>query len=268
MTSDALPLLMAGAGNMGGALIAGWLRAGALSPADLILLDPAPGETALAAAREGATLNPGPGAFQAARTVIMAVKPQIWRGVAAGIAPSLAPDAVVVSIMAGVSSRDLSEAFGARSVVRAMPTTAAAVLKGAASLWSADDAARRRARALFEPLGTVVDLPDEGLMHVATAASGSAPAYIFALVEALEAAAAASGLDAPAARALARSAVIGAAALLETSGAEAAELRRQVTSPGGTTEAALRILTGDGGFGPLIATAVAAAAARSRELAG
>ena len=261
------PLLMVGAGHMGGALIAGWARAGTLAPADLILRDPNPGPAACAAADQGASLNPPAPDLARARVVIMAVKPQVWRGVAEEVAPHVAADAVVVSIMAGVPLADLAAAFPGRSLVRVMPTTAAAALKGAASLFAADDRAREVAHALFAPLGVVVDLETEAQLHAATAASGSAPAYAHALVEALEAAAVAEGLTPEAARALSRSALIGAAALLESSGQEAAELRRQVTSPGGTTAAALRVLTGEGALDALMARAVAAAAARSRELA-
>lgn len=260
------PVLLLGAGHMGGALIAGWRRSGALDAADLIVRDPAPGPTALKAIRAGAAGNSTDADLASARTVILAVKPQTWRAAGEAIAPHLAPDAVIISIMAGVTSRDLEEVFRPRPIVRVMPTTAAAVLKGAASLWSSDARGRDAARRLFEPLGTVVDLNEEALMHVATAASGSAPAYVYALVEALEAAALEAGLDAPAARALSRSALTGAAALMEQSGAEAGELRRQVTSPGGTTEAALKVLIGDGALDRLMSEAVRAAAARSREL--
>ncbi len=266
MSTRMTPVLMVGAGHMGGALITGWRRAGAVSAADLILRDPAPGAAALEAARDGAALNGPAATLTAARIVVLAVKPQSWRAMAQEIAPYVARDAVVVSIMAGVAARDLGEAFPGRPIVRVMPTTAAAVLKGAASLWSADPRGRAAARRLFEPLGVVVDLDEEIQMHAATAASGSAPAYVYALVEALEAAAVEAGIGETAARALSRSALIGAAALMEDGGQEPRDLRRQVTSPGGTTEAALRVLNGDGALNDLLARAVRAAAIRSREL--
>ncbi len=266
MTGLPTPVLMVGAGHMGGALIAGWRRAGALAPGDLILRDPKPGVEAQKAAADGAALNGSDDDLARARTVILAVKPQAWRPIALAIAPLLAPGAVVISIMAGVASADLSAALPRHPIARVMPTTAAAVNKGAASLWSADPQGREVARALFAPLGVTVDLDDESLMHVATAASGSAPAYVFALVEALEAAGVAAGLSADAALTLSRAALVGAAALLEQSGEAAGDLRRQVTSPGGTTEAALRVLLGDHALGELMTRAVRAAAARSREL--
>jgi pyrroline-5-carboxylate reductase len=266
MPAPLTPVLMVGAGLMGGALITGWRRAGAISAAELMLHDPAPGEAAQSAARDGANLN-GPAAGLAkARTVLLAVKPQAWRAMAREVAPHLARDAVIISIMAGVATRDLAEAFPGRPIVRVMPTTAAAALKGAASIWTADARGREVAHRLFEPLGVVADLSEETQMHAATAASGSAPAYFYALLEALEAAAVDAGLAPETARQLARSALIGAAALMEGTGAEARDLRQQVTSPGGTTEAALRVLTGEGELGDLVTGAVRAAAARSREL--
>jgi len=155
-----------------------------------------------------------------------------------------------------------------KSVARVMPTTAAAIAHGTASLYADDPEALARAHALFEPLGDVVDLADEGQMHAATAVSGSAPAYLFAFLEALEAAGAAAGLAPKDSARLARSTLIGAAALLSESGADPVELRRQVTSPGGTTEAALNVLLGENGLPPLMREAVGRAMRRSKELGG
>jgi len=262
------PILLLGAGRMGGALIAGWSKAGAFQPSDLIIRDPSAGPEARAAEAAGARLNPPDDALKAARTVLLAVKPQVWREAAAAYAPLLAPDAVIVSIAAGVGAGPISEAFGGRAVARVMPTTGAAIGMGTASLYAAHSAARERARALFAPVGTVVDLDDEDLMHAATAVSGSAPAYLYAFIEALEAAGAKAGLAPDAARDLARSTITGAAALLAQSGEDPAELRRQVTSPGGTTQAALEVLMGAGGLPALLDRAVAAAVARSKELGG
>lgn len=259
------PILMLGAGRMGGAILEGWARARAFAPDQLIVVDPQPSEAALAAGRAGARLNPPDADLAAARAVILAVKPQVWREAAGRYAPLLAPEAVVVSIAAGIMFHDLAKAFG-RPIARVMPTTAAAIGQGTASLYADDPAARAIARALFEPLGIVVDLADEGQMHAATAVSGSGPAYLYAFVEALEAAGAAAGLPAKDANRLARSTIAGAAALLTGSGAEPADLRRQVTSPGGTTEAALNVLLGEHGLPPLLREAVARALRRSKEL--
>ncbi len=268
MRTGLKPVLLIGAGHMGGALVAGWRRAGALKAADLIIRDPYPGDEAKAAAAWGATLNGPDAGLAKANTVILAVKPQTWRATAEATAPLLAHDATIISICAGVMAEDLAHAFGGRSIARVMPTTAAAIGRGAASVWAADVATRAVARALFEPLGAVVDLADESLMHAATGASGSAPAYFYALVEALQSAGEAAGLEPRAARDLARATLIGAAALMETSGEDAATLRGQVTSPNGTTQAALDVLIGADGLGPLMRRTVAAAAARSRDLSG
>lgn len=257
------PILLLGAGRMGGALIDGWRRAHAFSPRDLIIRDPSPGAEALRA--EGVRLNPPDAELGAAKTVLLAVKPQIWREACAPVIPHLAQDAVIVSIAAGVRSADIAQAFG-RRVVRVMPTTAVAICQGTASVHADDEEARARAHALFAPVATVVDLADEGLLHAATATSGSAPAYLYAFVEALEAAGAAAGLTPEASQRLARSTIAGAAALLADSGAEPAELRKQVTSPGGTTQAALDVLLPE--LPDLMARAVAAAAKRSQELGG
>lgn len=258
------PILLLGAGRMGGALIDGWRKAGAFGLADLMVRDPYP--TPELAALSGLSLNPPDDELGRARTVLLAVKPQLWRDAAAQAAPHLAPDAVIVSIAAGVAAADISQAFGGRRVARVMPTTAVAIGQGTASLFAEDPEARARAHALFAPVASVVDLADESLMHAATAVSGSAPAYLYAFIEALEAAGVTAGLSEDAARTLARSTISGAAALLAISGEDPAELRRQVTSPGGTTQAALEVLMGEGGLQPLLADAVAAAVRRSKEL--
>lgn len=262
------PILMLGAGRMGGAMVQGWLASGAFAASDLFIRDPQPGEAAQAAAKAGATLNPPDNDLAAARTVVLAVKPQIWREAAVEAAPKLAWDATIVSIAAGVGLDDIAEAFGGRSVARVMPTTAAAIGQGTASVFARDDQARARAHALFAPLGTVVDLAEEALMHAATAVSGSAPAYLYAFLEALEAAGVAVGLAPEAASRLARSTITGAAALLDQGGEDPAELRRQVTSPGGTTQAALAVLMAETGLPSLIRDAVTAAIRRSKELGG
>ena len=241
------PILLVGAGRMGGALIAGWRPAGAFSPDGLMIRDPAPGAEAAGVrradrsrshARWAARQHRGAGGEAA----------DLARGRCRASRLTWRPDAVIVSIAAGVASADIAAAFGGRRVARVMPTTAAAIGQGTASIFAPDAEARARAHALFAPVGTVVDLDDEDLMHAATAVSGSAPAYLYAFVEALEAAGVSLGLPADAARDLARATIAGAAALMADSGAEAAELRRQVTSPGGTTEAALKVLLGEGGL--------------------
>ena len=262
------PILMIGAGRMGGAMLEGWRAAKAHDSSTVILVDPHPGEAARAAEAAGAALNPDPEAYAAAQTVLLAVKPQLWRSAAAAVAPHLSPGAVIVSIAAGVRSADLAAAFDGRPVARVMPTTAVGIRQGVATVFSASAAALAAAHALFDPVATVVEVADEALIDAATAVSGSAPAYLYAFVEALEAAGEAVGLSREQAQTLARATLIGAAALMAQSGEAPEELRRQVTSPGGTTAAALAVLTGDGALQTLMRKAVAAALMRARELAG
>jgi pyrroline-5-carboxylate reductase len=257
---------MLGAGRMGGAILEGWGRAKVFAPADLMICDPQPSAAATAAAAAGAQLNPPSADLARARTVLLCVKPQVWTDAASEFAPWLAAEAVIVSIAAGVRAQDISREFGGRPVARVMPTTAAAINQGTASLFAEDPAALARAHALFEPLGVVVDLTDEMQMHAATAVSGSGPAYLYAFVEAWEASAQTAGFSAKDAGRLVRSTMAGAAALMAQSGSEPSELRRQVTSPGGTTEAALNVLLGADGLPPLLREAVAAAVRRSKEL--
>lgn len=252
------PILLLGAGRMGGALIEGWLAAGAFAASDIMVRDPH------APKIKGVRINPSDAELAAAKTVVLAVKPQVWREASAAIVPHLAPDAIVVSIAAGVRQADIAQVFGGRGTARVMPTTAVAIRQGTVSIFSPDAEARERARSLFAPVGTVVEVETEADMHAATAVSGSGPAYLYAFVEALEAAGVSAGLAEDVAIDLARSTVIGAAALMAHSGAQPAELRKQVTSPGGTTQAALEVLMAE--LPELMARAVAAAARRSKEL--
>jgi pyrroline-5-carboxylate reductase len=261
--SHTTPILMLGAGRLGGAMLEGWRLTAAFSPKDLIIRDPQPGEAAKAS---GARINPPDAELSTARTVLLAVKPQTWREAAAQLEPHLSADAVIVSVAAGVKAGDISSAFAGRPTARVMPITAVAVGQGAAAVYASDPRAAAAAHALFDPVAQVVDLEDEDLMDAVTAVCGSAPAYLYAFVEALEAAGETEGLPAETSRALARATVAGAATLMAKSGVDPAELRRQVTSPGGTTEAALKVLMGEGGLGPLLRDAVSAAAHRSREL--
>ena len=235
---------------------------------DMIIVDPDPGPEAQSAHGAGALLNPPETSLVRAKTVLLAVKPQIWRTVAEIIAPRLATDAVVVSVVAGVGAADLGDAFGGRRVARVMPSLAASIGQGAAAVWSADATLKWEVSVLFAPLGVVTSLNDEDQMHVATAAGGSAPGYLYAFVEALEAAAIEAGLPAPEAASLVRGTITGAAALLREANADPVKLRRRVTSPGGVTEAAIKVFAARGGLGPLVKKAVAAAVSRSRALGG
>lgn len=259
-------VLLLGAGRMGGAMIQGWAVGGPVTPGDLLILDPHPGPEALAAVEGGATLNPAESRLKQVATVVVAVKPQIWREAASAVAPHLAPGAVIISIAAGISIAALAEVFGERDIARVMPTTAVAIGQGTASIAANSDLARQRAHGLFDTIANTVDIEDEALMHAATAVSGSGPAYLYAFVEALQAAAVQAGFAPDAAATLAQSTIAGAASLMAMSEASPAELRAQVTSPGGTTQAALEVLTGAGGLQDLLNEAVAAAVQRSKEL--
>lgn len=245
-------------------MLDGWRAAGAFGPDALMVVDPQPGEAALAS---GAAINPPEAQVATAKTVLMAVKPQTWKDVARGVEAKLAPDAVIVSVAAGVRAAAISQGFGGRRTARVMPTTACAIGRGTASLYAPDAEAMARAHALFDPVATVVELAHEDEMHAATGVSGSAPAYLYAFIEALEAAGVSAGLSPAQASKLARSTITGAAALLAETGEEPADLRRQVASPGGTTEAALNILLSHNGLPPLMRETVAQCIRRSKELA-
>lgn len=259
------PILLLGAGRMGGALIEGWRDAGAFEPSQILVRDPFVSEALKAS---GAIINPPDAALAKAKTVLLAVKPQLWREAGGAIADLLAPDAIIVSIIAGVPAADIAAVFGGRRVARVMPTTAVSIRQGAASLHATDPEALAAARALFAPVATVAELASEDLLHAATGVSGSAPAYLYAFVEALEAAGVAAGLTPGQSADLARATIAGAAALMAQSGEDPAVLRKQVTSPNGTTQAALEVLTHDGALERLLSATVAACVARSRELAG
>ncbi len=263
------PVVLLGAGKMGGALLDGWLGRG-LPPAMLTVIEPNPAPQISAFAKRGVKLNPGTSALEGAAAVVIAVKPQIAAEVLAAIAPMIEASTVVVSIMAGRTLRFLAVALPrARAFVRAMPNLPAAIGRGitVAVPFGANEAQRELAQRLLGATGTVEWVEDEALLDAVTAVSGSGPAYVFLLVEALALAGVDAGLPRLLAEKLARETVAGAGELLRQSNLDAAALRESVTSPGGTTAAALEILRGADGLHPLLKKAVAAATARSRKLA-
>ena len=261
-------LVLVGAGKMGGALLEGWLRSG-LDPKKVAVIEPQPAPEIAALSGRGVRLNPtSPGQ---ATAVVLAVKPQVAAQVLPTLRPLLAPSSLVVSIMAGRTLEFIATALQSPgALVRAMPNTPAAIGRGitVAVPERASPAQCQLAHALLAATGTVEWIDDETLMDAVTAVSGSGPAYIFLLVEALAQAGIAAGLPAPLAAKLARETVAGAGELLHRSPLDAATLRENVTSPGGTTAAALAVLMGDNGLAPLMNRAIAAATARSRQLAG
>ena len=262
------PILLIGAGRMAGAMIQGWRRKGAFQASDLMIRSRSLGEQAQAAVAEGAIAQPADSDLAKASTVVFATKPQTWREVAALYAPLLAPDAVIVSVIAGVKPAQLREAFG-RPSAWTVPTTGVATGAGVCSIVADSDEARARAHALFDPIATTADIDDVELMHAVTGVSGSAPAYLYAFTEALEAAGHAAGLPLKTAQRLARATMASAGQLMIESGEDPGELRRNVTSPNGVTLEALKVLMDQqSGLPPLLDRAMQAAIARSREIGG
>lgn len=260
------PVILVGCGRLGSSLVEGWLKTGGLDPRDLMIVTPSPKPASEAARAVGAVVNPDDAALSRADRVVLAVKPAMWRAVAADLAPKLAPDALVVSMMAGVRADDLAQGFAPRTVARVMPTTSMAVGEGVASVWAADEAGRVRVSALFAPVARVVGLSDEGLMDAATAVSGSGQAYFFAFVEALTRAGVEQGLSPEQAEALASGTLVSAAAAMREAGVRAPDLIARVASPGGTTRAALEVLGRDDALERLVSEAAAAAVKRAAEL--
>ena len=197
--------------------------------------------------------------------IVVAVKPQGFADLAPHLA-DLAGDATVVSIMAGIPLSALHDA-GLEHVARVMPNTPVRVYEGMSAIYAPDLQEDRLGdvQTLFEATGRIAMIDDEAQMHAVTAISGSGPAYLFAFMEALQESAIAMGLDAQLAKELVMQTVVGAAVLADASGEDAGALRQQVTSPGGTTEAALKVLK-TAGFASLIADAVKAAQSRSSAL--
>jgi len=259
-------IVLAGAGKMGGAMLTGWLAQG-LNAANVVVIEPMPSADITALAAKGVRLNPknaGP-----ADTLVVALKPQMFREAGNMLKSFTGADTLVVSIMAGTTIAALRQVCGGK-VVRAMPNTPAAIGRGitvAVAAQSVSAAQRATADALLKATGSVEWVDDESLMDAVTAVSGSGPAYVFLLAEELARAGVAAGLPEALAIKLARETVAGSGELLHRSDVSSMTLRQNVTSPGGTTAAALEVLMGEGGMQQLMTRAVAAATARSKELA-
>ena len=267
-------LVLVGAGKMGSAMLDGWLARG-LAPKRIIVIEPQPPKAVKALARRGLTLNPKPGPkakAEAAAAIVIAIKPQTAPEAVPALGLHVGKSTLVLSIMAGRTIGFLEKALpGGTAIVRAMPNTPAAIGRGiSVAVANAKVSARQRKLAsdLLAAIGKVEWAGDEGLMDAVTALSGSGPAYVFLLAEAMTQAGVAAGLPADLAARLARETVAGSGELLHRSPLDAATLRQNVTSPGGTTAAALAVLMGPGGFDELLTRAIAAATRRSRELAG
>jgi pyrroline-5-carboxylate reductase len=266
-------LVLVGAGKMGGALLQGWLALG-LAPSALTVIDPAASaELQAAAAEKGFRLNPEASTVRPAEVLVLAIKPQTLESAAEAINPLVGSNTTVISIMAGKTVRDITERLGhARAVVRAMPNTPASVGRGITGAFAnalVDARQRAVADALLGCVGGVEWVASEGLIDAVTALSGSGPAYVFLLVECMAQAGVAAGLPVETAQRLARATVEGAGELLFREPATGADqLRRNVTSPGGTTAAALDVLMGPDGLAPLMEKAIGAAKRRAEELSG
>jgi pyrroline-5-carboxylate reductase len=265
-------LLLAGAGNMGSALLTGWLKGG-LDPARILVQEPAPQARVKAElGSHGVALHARIGALpEPPAVLVVAVKPQVMDEVLPQLASLVGVQTLVISIAAGRRIAGLEAHLPqGTAVVRAMPNTPASVGRGitvAVGNAHVTAAQRETGDRLLRAVGEVAWVDDEGLMDAVTAVSGSGPAYVFHLAECLAAAGVKAGLAPELAGQLARWTVAGAGELLHRSDLDAATLRRNVTSPGGTTAAALEVLMAEQGLPELMRRAVAAAALRSRELA-
>lgn len=267
---SASPVILVGAGRMGSALLAGWFRSG-LAP--VLVVEPDPPARLKAMARDHhVALFPKVANLDAlkARACVVAIKPQVLKAELAAFAPIAQSGALMLSIAAGTSIATMQKAWGKRArIVRAMPNTPGAIGQGITALFApsgASSADRKLAQTLVGALGDTVWVPRERDMDSVTAVSGSGPAYVFLLVEALAKAGEAEGLAPETAARLARVMVQGSGALLAADPSAPEALRRAVTSPGGTTEAALKVLMAKNGLGALMRKAVAAARKRGTQL--
>ncbi|MBW8269589.1 pyrroline-5-carboxylate reductase [Caldovatus aquaticus] len=272
MTEPLPPVLLVGCGKMGGAMLSGWLERG-LSRA--VVVEPhGPAAAAFAGdpvVRVVATPEAIPAGFTPA-AVVLAIKPQEADAALPAYARFAGPDTVFLSIMAGRTVAAIRRGVGEdAAVVRAMPNTPAAIRRGftvACAGPGVTAAQRALCGALLAAVGEVAWVGKEELLDPVTAVSGGGPAYVFLLAEVMEAAAVEQGIPRDLARRMVRATVSGAGALLAASDEEAAELRRAVTSPKGTTERALAVLMAPDAWPALMSRAIAAATARARELAG
>lgn len=257
------PVVLLGCGRLGSAMVEGWLASGTLDPAQLTIVTRSQGPALTAFAAQGVQTQPSRLPDQPV-TLVLATKPAQWREAAASLVDRLPNTPLaVVSVMAGVQSHDIAQALSA-PVARVMPSTAVAERQGVAAIWSDDPLALKRATELFAAMADVVQLDAEAQLDAATAVAGSAPAFIYAFVQALADAGIAQGLAADASTRLARGALRSAA-----SGAAGSsslnDLMARIASPGGTTRAGLQALT-EGELEQRVQSAVDAAITRAREL--
>jgi len=258
-----------GAGNMAASLIGG-LRAKGLDASQIRASDPGVETRTKVAAEHGIEVfADNADAIQDADVVVLAVKPQAMKAVCEAIRPSLKPHQLVVSIAAGITCASMNNWLGAQPIVRCMPNTPALLRQGVSGLFATAEVnaeQRQQAQELLSAVGLAFWLTEEQQLDAVTAVSGSGPAYFFLLIEAMTAAGVKLGLPADIAAQLTLQTALGAAHMAVASDVDAAELRRRVTSPAGTTEAAIKSFQA-GGFEALVETALGAAAHRSAEMA-
>jgi pyrroline-5-carboxylate reductase len=269
--SSANPLVLVGAGNMGGAMLSGWLRNGVAGSA-VVVVDPGPSPAMLSIIGEaGASHVTAVPEGLTAAVLFLAVKPQVMESALPSVRSVVGPETVVVSVAAGKTLAFLERHLGEAAMVRAMPNTPAMVGRGVTGAFAnarVSDGQRAQVDSLLRVSGPVEWVPTEADIDAVTALSGSGPAYVFYLVECMAEAGRKLGLQADLAMRLARETVAGAGELLHQSPDDAARLRQNVTSPGGTTAAALAVLMAEDGMQPLFDEAIAAARKRAEELAG
>ncbi|EJN27134.1 pyrroline-5-carboxylate reductase [Pseudomonas sp. GM79] len=258
-----------GAGNMAASLIGG-LRAKGLDAAQIRASDPGEETRARVSAEHGIEVfADNADAIQGVDVIVLAVKPQAMKAVCEAIRPSLAPNQLVVSIAAGITCASMKNWLGAQPIVRCMPNTPALLRQGVSGLFATSEVSaeqRQQAEELLSAVGIALWLNEEQQLDAVTAVSGSGPAYFFLLIEAMTAAGVKLGLPADIAAQLTVQTALGAAHMAVASDVDAAELRRRVTSPAGTTEAAIKSFQA-GGFEALVEKALGAAAHRSAEMA-
>ncbi|MEM9740661.1 MAG: pyrroline-5-carboxylate reductase [Pseudomonadota bacterium] len=264
---DALPspIVLVGAGNMGGAIAAGWLKAD--PPLRPTILDPSPNETVRQWYADGKIeLN---STARPCSVLVVGVKPQVFPHVIEDLKAWVGGETLVISIMAGVTLGALTDILGTPRCIRVMPNTPGAIGKGVSLVSLSRDCSQtdmETARALLSPLGHVEGPMDEPTLQAATGLSGCGPAYVFLLAELLAQSAEKLGVPADMAARLAVQTVEGSASLLATSDRSASQLRRAVTSPNGVTQAALEVLMADGAMPSLFEDALKAALARDKAL--
>ena len=268
--STALLVSFIGGGNMARSLVAGLIKAGTPAQAIEVVEPQQPLRQALEQ-QYGVQVSPSVAqASLQAGSWVLAVKPQVMAAVCAELAPRVGAQQLVISIAAGLGSSSLQQWLGEQArVVRAMPNTPALLGAGMTGLYAGSNVGRPQrdaAQQILQSAGQVRWIDDETLMDAVTAVSGSGPAYLFAIAEAMEAAAIAQGLDAGSAHQLVVQTIVGAGRMLAESGQSPGQLRQAVTSPNGTTQAGLEALQ-RGGLDELFASAIAAATRRGRELA-